>query len=347
MNANSFLNVGCIYYDDGTKQCSAVISGPQGSTGPTGPQGITGFQGSTGIQGSTGPIGPTGAAGPSDQGPQGATGPDGEQGPTGFIGPTGATGSDGEQGLQGATGPQGETGIQGDQGPTGSQGATGPIGPTGATGIQGAKGPDGSYWMSGTSSGTIYYTNAVGIETTTPQSNLDVNGIANISQNLSLYTMTTNYNSLPVIDTADFDAYNIGYQFFVPNDNGYTSSTTNINYNPNKASAGSNSTISFTSNLAPGFYLVSGNVGNQNNNSDYTIVAFNILNTIDTNSDPYYYATYKVTSNQSLNLPYSFILQTNINVSTIYIFVIYLDSDNTYNTASTSFNYTFNISRFA
>ena len=87
VNQNSILNVGCIYFEDGTTLCTALggSTGPQGSTGPTGVQG---------------PTGPTGV-----QGPTGPTGVQGSTGPTGVQGPTGPTG------VQGSTGPQGDTGV--------------------------------------------------------------------------------------------------------------------------------------------------------------------------------------------------------------------------------------------
>lgn len=55
MDSNSFFNVGCIYFLDGSVQCS--IAGERGATGPTGPAGPIG------IQGPEGPTGPTGAKG--------------------------------------------------------------------------------------------------------------------------------------------------------------------------------------------------------------------------------------------------------------------------------------------
>ena len=74
MNGNSILNVECIYFTDGTIQCTNIggVTGPTGATGATGP---------------TGPTGETGTNEPS--GPTGATGPTGSTGATGAIGPTG------------------------------------------------------------------------------------------------------------------------------------------------------------------------------------------------------------------------------------------------------------------
>jgi len=108
MNANSLLNVGCIYYQDGSIQCSATVPGPQGETGATGPQGLQGETGATGPQGSTGATGPQGSTGAT--GPKGDTGATGPQGETGATGPQGSTGATGPQGSTGATGPKGDTG---------------------------------------------------------------------------------------------------------------------------------------------------------------------------------------------------------------------------------------------
>ena len=86
MHQNSILNVGCIYFNDGSSLCSG--SGNQeGVTGPTGPQGPTGAtgpagSGETGPTGSTGPQGPTGPAGSGETGPTGSTGPQGPTGPS-------------------------------------------------------------------------------------------------------------------------------------------------------------------------------------------------------------------------------------------------------------------------
>lgn len=62
MTGNSLLNVDCLYFQDGSVQCSAI---PPGPTGPTGPEGPTGPQGPPGAEGSQGPSGATGATGPS------------------------------------------------------------------------------------------------------------------------------------------------------------------------------------------------------------------------------------------------------------------------------------------
>ena len=81
-----------------------------------------------------------------------------------FTGPTGV------QGAQGITGPQGIIGIQGTQG---AQGATGPTGPTGPTGL-----PE-VYWTP-TAVG-LEISQKVGINTSTPEQRLHVNGDTRIN----------------------------------------------------------------------------------------------------------------------------------------------------------------------
>ena len=98
MSANSMVNIGSLYFMDGSIQSTAAQIEP-GSSGPTGPQGSTGSQGPTGSQGT--------------QGTQGVTGPQGQQG---------------QQGVTGPQGTQGVQGVTGSQGPTGQQGVTGPLG---------------------------------------------------------------------------------------------------------------------------------------------------------------------------------------------------------------------------
>jgi hypothetical protein len=182
--------------------------GTQGPTGPIGPTGATGVQGAIGIQGpagadgvagATGNTGPTGAKG--DTGEQGETGATGPQGPAGADGIAGSTGNTGEQGPAGAQGPKGDTGAQGEkgdtgaQGPAGSTGAQGPMGPSGADGAVGAPGADGAKGATGAqgptgvadsvwsrSGNNIYNNNPgkVGINTSNPQADLDVNGFTRL-----------------------------------------------------------------------------------------------------------------------------------------------------------------------
>lgn len=105
------------------------------------------------LSGNPGPVGPQGPAGPA--GPTGAEGP---------VGPPGPTGETGPQGPIGLTGPQGATGATGATGPQGPQGVQGPVGPAGAS----------PWGLTGTI--THYTAGFVGINSTTPSSNLEVRG---------------------------------------------------------------------------------------------------------------------------------------------------------------------------
>jgi hypothetical protein len=189
MNKNSILNVGCIYFQDGTTLCTVVkgesgLEGPTGVTGPTGPIGPSGVKGSSGVEGSTGPTGVKGSTGPAGStgptGVQGTTGVQGPTGPTGPTGPIGLQGSTGPIGLQGATGVQGPTGpigLQGSTGPTGVQGSTGPTGVQGSTGVQGPTGPSGPIGPTGFQ-GTIGSTGPTGVQGSTgPTGVQGTNGI--------------------------------------------------------------------------------------------------------------------------------------------------------------------------
>jgi hypothetical protein len=110
MSGNSILNIGGLYFQDGTSMTTAAQNtGGTGTQGPQGAQGSVGITGAQGLQGVTGLQGTTGAQGVT--GLQGVTGPQGATGPQGVTGP---------QGLQGTTGPQGATGLQGIPGSTGS-----------------------------------------------------------------------------------------------------------------------------------------------------------------------------------------------------------------------------------
>ena len=62
MSGNSVTEIGCLYFMDGTVQCTAAVIPPIGPTGPPGP---------------TGPTGSTGATGPPGGGGSGTTGPTG------------------------------------------------------------------------------------------------------------------------------------------------------------------------------------------------------------------------------------------------------------------------------
>ncbi len=102
--------------------------------------------------------------------------------------------------LNGITGPTGPTGITGSQGSSqgstgvGSTGPTGPIGPTGFTGPAGSGGNNS--WT--TSGNNIYNNNSgnVGIGTTTPLYNLDVNG--NFRATGEIIGPTGSFNNLNV-----------------------------------------------------------------------------------------------------------------------------------------------------
>ena len=107
--------------------------------------------------------------------PQVPNGVDGTNGTNGIDGSTGATGATGGGG--GATGP---TGPSGNDGANGSNGATGATGPAGGSLPNGTAAGNTTYW-DGTqwvvNNSNIYNNGAgVGINTTTPQSQLDVNG---------------------------------------------------------------------------------------------------------------------------------------------------------------------------
>ncbi len=138
-----------------------------GSTGPTGTQGQQGVTGpSQGLKGDTGPTGASGIPGIKGLDGISFTGPKGETGFS-FTGPKGETGFS-------FTGPKGETGFS-FTGPKGLDGISF-TGPKGLDGIS-FTGPTGpSYWLQ--NSNNIYYTNGfVGIGTSTPSSNLTVNGL--------------------------------------------------------------------------------------------------------------------------------------------------------------------------
>ena len=85
---------------------SASNTGATGYTGPTGNYGPTGNTGPSGNTGPTGFTGPTGNTGPTGfTGNTGPTGNTGFTGPTGKTGPTGNTGVTGNTGFTGPTGP--------------------------------------------------------------------------------------------------------------------------------------------------------------------------------------------------------------------------------------------------
>ena len=196
LNAGTSINV----YWNGTAFTSIRGQGPTGATGATGPTGRTGATGPTGVAGTTGFTGPTGAGSPGTTGFTGPTGA-GSPGTTGFTGPTGDTGA------AGTTGPTGDAGVAGTTGFTGPTGAdsmvTGPTGPQGPAGPAGEGGGGGGSVsivgstgfgsvVSVATGGTGLFGNtnlffngtALGIQTTTPVTALDVNGGVTIRNGL-------------------------------------------------------------------------------------------------------------------------------------------------------------------
>ncbi len=204
MSNNSILNLGCLYFGDGTTQCTSGYTPLIGTTGNTGYTGATGFKGMDNtFTGYTGPIGYIGYNGyqgnTGEQGPIGNTGVVGPEGPKGDIGYNGEPGSIGNTGVVGPEGPKGDVGYAGDVGNTGSQGLLqgsqgeqgykgqegdrGDIGSQGTQGTQGPQGPQGpqghGFWSSTVPTG-IYYYQDVGINTNKPLTNFDVNGDINV-----------------------------------------------------------------------------------------------------------------------------------------------------------------------
>lgn len=129
----------------------------------------------------------------------------GNPGPAGPVGPAGPIGPQGPDGATGAQGPIGATGPQGIQGP---QGATGATGATGSQGIQGPVGPAGaSPWV--LSGSNAYYTAGfVGVNTTTPSTNLEVRGtmvarVPNGNASLRISPSNAGYNVDPELVIGD------------------------------------------------------------------------------------------------------------------------------------------------
>ena len=240
MSRNSLSNIDCLYFQDGSVQCSAIPPGPTGPTGPTGPQG--------------------------PQGPQGARG-------------------------------------------------IGPIGPTGPTGCS------CSYWKKLATNDGIYYDGKVGIGTSNPNTKLDVNGTANISQNLNLSVIGTNYGSKPTLYSS-----NIGWSCNLVSAS-VSSSTTNYTIN---ITSDSGSTT-----LPPGFYLCSGFVQVYNSDED-TYVSLYSYNSSNTKIATLYDIKYERTSSDGnfQCLAYSFTFQTQQTIA--YFKISALDQNGSGN------DYTFN-----
>jgi hypothetical protein len=166
----------------GALNAATGVTGASGMTGATG-AGVTGATGQTGVSGSQGLAGILGASGES-----------GSSGATGFSGATGASGSAGANGVNGANG---ATGASGSAGASGQTGASGTTGATGATGVTGAS----PFTLSGS---TIYETGYnIGIGTTSPATDLEVNGSIQLTGSGRLVPETTNIVRLTTPDATD------------------------------------------------------------------------------------------------------------------------------------------------
>jgi hypothetical protein len=116
-------------------------------------------------------------------GTPGSPGPQGEQGPIGPQGPKGDTGDTGPRGPKGDTGATGPQGLKGDKGNTGD---TGPQGP-----------PGDSHWnLSG--SNTYYNAGNVGIGTSSPDFQLEVQG----GSDTAVYADSSGSNAISATSSA-------------------------------------------------------------------------------------------------------------------------------------------------
>jgi len=109
-------------------------------------------------------------------------------------------------GVPGPAGPVGPVGPQGPIGNTGPSGATGPAGPTGSVGPIGPQGPQGAQGLTGASPFTVLgatasYLGRIGIGTTTPTQQLDVNGRVTVRSGVIQNGLT------PVTTTSDLGLY--------------------------------------------------------------------------------------------------------------------------------------------
>ncbi|MFZ4574696.1 MAG: hypothetical protein ACOYN0_09885 [Phycisphaerales bacterium] len=115
----------------------------------------------------------------------------------GPAGPQGPGGPEGPRGPQGVPGPTGGSGPQGPQGPAGS---TGPQGPQGAAGPQGPQGPAGGSVFQVNANGA-YYMGRVGVNTSSPTIDLDVNGRLRVGSGVIQNTST------PITSVVDLGLY--------------------------------------------------------------------------------------------------------------------------------------------
>jgi hypothetical protein len=134
------------------------------------------------------------------------------------------SGTPGPQGPQGATGPQGPAGADGADGVDGVNGATGPQGPQGVAGTNGADGLilngssagntpywNGTAWVTGSSN--IYNNGGnIGINQTSPNYKLDVNGTMGVTGNFAVNTNRMVVNSTTGETTINNDLDKIGLQ---------------------------------------------------------------------------------------------------------------------------------------
>jgi len=177
---------------------------------------------------------------------------------------------------EGTTGPTGVTNI----------GQIGPQGPSGITGAQGPQGPTGAkstnpYWQQTSAKDGIYYDQGkVGIGTNTPTNTLDVTGTANISEQLNVYTIGTNYDSSgPTLTNANIgwstSNNNVYGDFFYPFD--YYKIFSNLSSDHYYFCIGTITRISYGSPTDTPVYLSGSDGSNQYYSFTYTKVTYPVL----------------------------------------------------------------------